>query len=98
VCNRIHARRNIIIQYAWCVIAFKENPRLKLPEGLHLNQLILKHIFWNRWVPFKVSHLYEKKCNPKSDSAQGNLIVHEYDYVEDSSYYKHLNANRKKEK
>jgi hypothetical protein len=93
------SKKNINIQYTQDVVAFKDKHRLRLPPTFK-PQLIQSetHLLEVARGLEKTGHLRGKKHEQISDFPHRDLIVLEYDDIEDSSRYKLLDAKREKEK
>jgi hypothetical protein len=92
-------QNNSAIQYTHDVVTFKEKHLLRLlddfkPQLIQSETLLLGMA---RRLE-KSGHLCGKKDSLQSDSPHHDLIVLEYDDVEDTPGYKHLDARREKEK
>ena len=93
------SKKNINIQYTQDVVAFKDKHRLRLPPTFN-PQLIESetHLLEVARGLEKLGHLHGKKHEQMSNFPHRDLIVLEYDDVEESSCYKLLDARREKEK
>jgi hypothetical protein len=86
-------QKNSAIQYTHDVVTFKENHLLRLPDDFK-PQLIQSETLLLEVARRleKSSHMCGKKDSLQSDSPHCDLIVLEYDDVEDTPHYKHLDA------
>ncbi len=92
-------QKNTSIQYTHDVVSFKEKYLLRLPKDFK-PQIINSetHLLELARSLQKTGHLCGKKHEVQTDFPHRDLIVLEYDDVEESARYKHLDAKREKEK
>jgi hypothetical protein len=92
-------QKNTSIQYTHDVVTFKEKHLLRLPKDFQPQIIDSEtHLLELARTLQKTGHLCGKKHEVQTDFPHRDLIVLEYDDVEDSTRYKHLDARREKEK
>jgi hypothetical protein len=92
-------QQNTSIQCTYDVVSFKEKHLLWLPKDFQPNIIHSEtHLLELARTLQKKGHLCGKKHEVNTNFPHRDLIVLEYDNVEDSPHYQHLDARRKKKR